>query len=245
VTKIPFPISIGMVGAPGSGKRQVGEAFQELAAPYFEQNDSELWLLDNAGQTIQDDFDYAMGVFGTPADDLRAYFRRYEAEQMAQAKGVSYLTLGTAVDHIAHTGINLETIMTGLSTPDQEVKTQQGQLVMTVLTMLMQQHFRYTFGFYVPHPGTSIILPGEPDTENEYNQRIDRGIQMVFMNFNMRIQVLDQPTPEEKAQEMFTTIQRIMENGPELPKQEDSEELETEEEGAIPSTSEDTVPSEV
>lgn len=224
MTKIPFPISIGLVGAPGSGKRQVGEAFQALSAEYFENNDSELWVLDNAGQTIADDFDQALGVFGSPWDDLRAYFRRYESEQMAQAKGVSFLTLGTAVDHIAHTGINLETIVTGLQTPDQEIKVQQGQLVMTVLTMLMQQHFRYTFGFYVPHPGTSIILPGDPDTENEYNQRIDRGIQMVFMNFNMRIQVLDQATPEEKAQEMFDTIQRIMENGPELPKVEEEAE---------------------
>lgn len=221
--KIEFPVSIGLIGAPGSGKAQLGQTFYEIADEYFAKNDSELWIIENAGRTIEQDFDYAMGVFGTPADDVRACFRRYEAEQMAQAKGVSYLSLGTIVDHIAHTGINLETIITGLQTPDQEAKVQRGQITMTMLTFLIQQHMRYTFGFYLPHPGTSIVLPGEPDTENEYNQRIDRAIGMIFSNFGMRIQALDQPTMEEKAEEMFSTIRRIMENGPELPPEPEPE----------------------
>ena len=220
-TKIPFPIAIGLVGAPGSGKAQLGQMFFEIANEYFTENDSDLWVIENAGRIIEQDFDYAMGVYGSYVDDMRAYHIRQEMEHAALAKGVSYITLGTPVDHIAHTGINLETLMTGLQTPDLEAKVQRWQVTMTMMTFLMQSHFRYTFGFYLPHPGTSVILPGEADTESEYNQRIDKAIQMVMANFGMRIQVLNEGTLEDKAQTMFDTVKRIMENGPELPEGEE------------------------
>ena len=222
-TKIPFPISIGLVGAPGSGKAQLGQMFWDIAHDYFGEHDSDLWIVENAGRTIEQDFDYPMGVFGSYVDDLRAYHRRQESENLALVKGVSYITLGTPVDHIAHCGINLETITTGLQTPDQEAKSQRWQITMTMLTFLLQSHFRYTFGFYLPHPGMSLILPGEPDTENEYNQRVDKAIQMIFANFGMRIQVLNEGTLEDKAQLMFDTIKKIMENGPELPEVPEAE----------------------
>lgn len=216
-TKIPFPISIGLVGAPGSGKAQLGQMFWEIANDYFTDHDSDLWVLPNAGRVIEEDFSYTMGAYASYVDDLRAYHIRQEAEFAALAKGVSYITLGTPVEHIAHTGINLETIMTGFQSPDHEDKVQRWHTTMTMLTFLLQSHFRYTFGFYLPHPGTSLILPGEPDTEDEYNQRIDKAIQMIFSSLGMRIQVLGDGTLEDKAQTMFDTIKKIMENGPEAP----------------------------
>lgn len=220
--KIPLPINIALIGAPGSGKQKLGDLFFERANTFFATNGSELRVLANAGTTIEEEFDHPMGMFGSYVDDLRAYWVRQVGEEVAQKEGVSYLTLGTAVDHIAHTGINLETIMTGLSTPDQEAKQQRWQVTMTMLTMLFQEQFRYTFGFYLPHPGTEIILPGaEADTEGEYNKRIDTGLRMVFNNFGMRLQVLDQPSYEEKADVMFETIKNILENGPEQVAAED------------------------
>lgn len=211
--QVDFPVSIGLVGGPGSGKQALGEAFYELSKDFFEKGDSELWILPNAGQTIQDDFDHALGAVGDYSDDLRVYYRRQEAEDMARAKGVSYLTLGTAVECIAHCGMNLETIMTGLATPDQEAEVQKRQIMMTVLTMLFRDHFRYTFGFYLPYAGSTLVVPGE-DLEEAYNKRVDNGIRFVLANFGLRIQVLDQPTIEEKAEEMFSTVRRIIENGP-------------------------------
>lgn len=238
MTQVQFPVSIGVAGAPGSGKTQLGEMFYEIAHDYFEDNDSELWIIENAGKTIEQDFDYAMGVFGSYADDLRAYHRRQEAENLARAKGVSFLSLGTAIDHMAHTGINLEAIMTGLSTPDQEIKAQQGQLTMAIMTHLFRDHFRYTFGFYLPHPGTSVILPGQSDSEDEYNKRIDAAIRMVFANLGIRIQILDEPTMEEKAQEMFDTVLRIMENGPDPVPEPVAEEVPTSEDSTLTSDAE-------
>lgn len=249
--KIPLPVNIGLIGAPGSGKEKLGELFFERANTFFATNGSELRVLQNAGRTIEKEFDYPMGMFGSYVDDLRAYWVRQVGEEAAQKDGVSYLTLGTAIDHIAHTGINLETIMTGLTTPDQEVKQQRWQVTMTMLTMLFQEQFRYTFGFYLPYEGTEIVVPGaEVDTEAEYNKRIDAGLRMVFANFGMRLQVLDQPSLEEKADVMFETIQTILTNGPEpTPPDEDtpdvepvaneSEEAETEED---PSTEAGIVP---
>lgn len=224
--QIDFPISIGLVGGPGSGKQELGQAFYELTKEYFSKGDSDLWILPNAGQTIQDDYDQALGAVADYQDDLRVYWRRQEAEDMARLKGVSFLTLGTAVESIAHCGMNLETIMTGLATPDQEVEAQKRQIMMTVLTMLFRDNFRYTFGFYLPYNGASLVIPGE-DLEEAYNKRVDNGVRYVLANFGLRIQVLDQPTIEEKAEEMFATVRRIMENGPDPEVEEGQDDAES------------------
>lgn len=233
MTKIPFPISIGVVGAPDSGKQALGEAFLELADPWFLENDSELFLIENAGKTIGEDFDRPTGMIGTFSDDVRCHFRRHEAEELARAKGVSYLSLGTLVENIAHSGTNIQTIVNGFQTPDQEPEVQRRHVAMTMLTLCFRESFRYTFGFYLP-PREVIILPDTDEVEANYNKRIDSGIREVLANFRIPIQVLDQPSVEEKAEEMYQTIVRIMENGPELPPEEES-----------PSTEEPTVEDDV
>lgn len=217
--KIPFPISIGVVGAPGSGKQALGEAFLELADPWFEENDSDLFLIENAGRTLGQDLDHPMGMIGTFSDDLLCHFHRHEAEEIARRKGASFLSLGTLVENIAHCGTNIQTIVNGFQTPDQESEVQRRHVAMTALTLCFRESFRYTFGFYLPKPET-IILPDTDEVEETYNTRVDAGVREVLGQFRIPIQVLDQPTIEEKAEEMFTTIRRIMENGPELPPEE-------------------------
>lgn len=226
MTAVPFPISIGLVGAPGSGKQAIGEKFAELSYGWWPEG-HDFRLIGNAGNVIEDEYDRAMGVFGSWDDDLRAYHLRYEAEQRAIKDGASFLSLGTAVENIAHCGINLENIMVGLSTPEMQALVQRQQVTMTALTFLFLQGFRYTFGFYVPHSGKTIILPGQDDSENSYNQRIDGAIRTVFGNFGVRIQVLDEPTIDEKAQVMFETVRNIVENG--VPEPEVAEEAPHEE----------------
>lgn len=232
-TAIPFPISIGLVGAPGSGKEDLADTFLGISADWFAEHEAEFEVIPNSGRLIEEK-GQAMGVFGDANDDLRAHFLRFEQEEALSAKGVSFLTLGTAVENIAHCGVNLENIMTGISVPNQQERMQKQQVVMAALTFLFLERFRYTFGFYLPSPENSIVIPGEDDAEKTYNRRIDNAIRTIFGNFGLRIQMLDQPTTEERAQEMFDTVNRIMENGPEAPQVE--EDL-----GEVPPVAEATI----
>lgn len=214
MTVVQFPIQIGIVGAPGSGKAAVAEEFARIAGDWFVEQDSELQVVPNAGGYLEREVDQAMGVFGSHADDVRANFIRYEQEEKLRRYGASFVSVGTVIDNLAHAGVNLENILTGLQTPDMQKKMQQGQIAMSMLTFLFFEGFRYTFGFYVPHPGATVVLPGATDDGN-YNKRVDGALRTIFGNFGLRIQMLDQPTIEEKAQEMFDTIKNIVENGPE------------------------------
>lgn len=213
MTAVDLPISIGLVGAPGSGKQEIAQHFYDIAEPWFKVQASELRVIENAGSVIEREYDQAMGVFGSWQEDLRAYFLRNEMEVQARKDGVSFLSLGTAVENIAHCGVNMETIAMGISTPEQQPRMQRQQVAMTTLTFLFLQNFRYLFGFYVPSPTATIILPGVDDSERSYSQRIDNGIRSVFGNFAMKIQMLDQPSIEEKAEVMFNTVRDIVENG--------------------------------
>lgn len=215
---LEFPISIGLIGAPGSGKQPLAEEFTRISADYFAEQKSEFVTIPNAGRTIEETFDHAMGNFGSFTDSLWACFTRFDAEVRASQKGLSYLSCGTAVEHIAHAGVTLENLLTGVATPDVEARVRAGQITMSQLTLLWNEQFRaYTFGFYVPNAGSQLIVPGGDDTERNFNARVDQGIRSILSNFGIRIQVLGQPTIEEKAEEMLSTIKRIMESGPELP----------------------------
>lgn len=243
MTTIPFPISIALVGAPGSGKAAVAKEFHRISADWFAEShkvcecesDSKqgcsrcsnpLRIIENAGNTFQQD-DIAMGVFGGWAEDIRAYYYQFEQEQSVLRDGLSFLTLGTSLENLAHSGVTLENILTGVQTPDAARRAQQHQVTMTLLTFLFMERFRYTFGFYVPHRGPGVILPGGDDTEKQYQQRIDNALKTIFVNFGFRIQPLE-GTVEEQAVTMFETVKRIVENGPEVP-EEASEAVEEEE----------------
>ena len=83
---------------------------------------------------------------------------------------------------------------------------------MTQLTYLFLSTFRYSFAFYIPKTA-GLILPGANDDEANYNNRLDDALQMIFQNFGIRLQRLDQPTVEERAAFMHQTITDIAENG--------------------------------
>lgn len=224
MTEIPFPISIALVGAPGADKTPLAEKFAEISADWFAEQGSELVVLKNPGTILEEEYDTAMGVFGSYAEDIRAYHLKYEAEQAAVREGKSFISVSTALENLAHAGVNLEHIMTGLQTQDTQRRLAQGQVVMSLLTFLFMERFRFSFGFYIPVAGSALVLPGA-DSDDNFSSRVDMALRQIFANFGMRIQVLDQPSVEEKAEEMFNTVKRIVENGPEVPEAE-AEEVE-------------------
>lgn len=228
-----FPLSIGLCGAPGSGKQKLVDEFLTVATPWFEENGSTLTVVPSPGTVIEQEYDQAMGAFGSYVEDLWAFFHRYETEQGLRKDQKSFISSSTVFDTIAHCGVNMEAILAGITTPDTEVRQMKQKIAMTALTFLQQDRFAYNFGFYLPYKQT-VILPGqEDDFESRYNQRVDQGLQMVFANFGLRIQVLDQPTFEEKAQVMFETVKKIAEDGPPKPPEDPNEAAE------IPEVAED------
>lgn len=227
MSTLKFPISICLVGAPGSGKQALAEEFEKISADYFAGQDSPFTVIHNSGNFLQDDADTPMGAFGGWAESLRAYYLQFEAEQEARLNGVSFLSLGTPVTNLSHAAVTLESILQGLQTPDAMRRAQQTSAAMALLSYLFMERFWYTFAFYVPG-ASSVVLPGADDTERQYNQRVDMALRTAFVNFGARIQPLDQPTVEEKAEVMFETIKRIVENGPETPAAEEPEESEGE-----------------
>ncbi len=214
MSKLEFPISIALVGAPGSGKQETYEQFKAIADSWFDGNKSVLNVIPNPGNVIADDLDTAVGLFGGWKEDLRVFFRRYEQEQQLQAENKSYITLGSALENLAHCGVNMENIMRQIQTEQQQQELQVQQITMTTLTYLFLSTFRYTFAFYLPKNEKAIVLPGVDDNEANYDKRVDDALKMVFANFGIRMQVL-QGTVEENASKMLSTIRDIWENGPE------------------------------
>ena len=225
--KVEFPIEIGIIGAPNSGKSKLIKEFVKLSKPWFAENNQKMIVHGNIGTDIESRYDQAMGVYGDYRENLWAFFARLAAEKKIRNDGNNFISNGTMIDTLAHAGINMETVMLGLQTsglvtPDTQAEVQKLQMAMNVLTFLFVENFQYKFVFYLPLP-EQIVIPGEDDSEQRYSQRIDNAIQVIFQNFNLRIQMLDQPTHKEKAEEMLSTIKRIMDEGVvlEIPTEED------------------------
>lgn len=85
------------------------------------------------------------------------------------------------------------------------------------MTYLFQENFKYRFAFYVPLHEKVILADQPPSIEDANNKRVHEAIQMIFANFGLRIQVLDQATIKEQAQAIHETISTIMDEGIEIP----------------------------
>jgi hypothetical protein len=221
VLQIEFPIEIGVVGAPGSGKSQLIKAFLDLSAEWFADQGCcggvKLESVPNIGTTIENNYDQAMGSYGGYRDNLWGIFERFAIEKTYRNEGKSFISNGTVIDSLAHTGVTLETVMmgaqtNGLITPQTQVEVQKVQIATEVTKALFFDILQYKFVFYLPLP-PKIEIPGQTVEDNRHGEKVDQAIQSIFAGLGMRIQALDQPTMEEKAQEMLSTIQKIMDEG--------------------------------
>jgi len=218
-----FPMSVALIGAPGVGKEDIAKKFIEIASPWLSEQGEEIVYIENPGNVISERFDVAMGQFGDYRESLWAFFNRLEQERLAEINGKSYIVSGTILESLAHAGIKYEITMlgadSGIITPETQFDLQKLQIAMTLLTYLFVDNFRYKFAFYVPR-SESIIIPGQEESlEDRFSRRIDTALGEIFRNFQLRLQVLDQPTNQDRAQAMFDTIKKIYEEGIEVPRE--------------------------
>lgn len=217
VTVVPsFPLSIGIVGAPGSGKSDFAAEFARLAGPWFEENGSELRVLPNGG-TRAEELNLAMGPFGDYREHMLALFLSLEDELEARRDGASFLANGTIFGNLAHAGVNYESVMLGLQsaglvTPETEMRMQQLQAALTAMSF-MTGGLGLMFAFYLPLPPLVEIPGQEASPEERHARRVDAALLQVLRGFDYNLQVLDQATAEERAQVALDTIRQITEEG--------------------------------
>jgi predicted component of type VI protein secretion system len=103
-------------------------------------------------------------------------------------------------------------------TPEAQVRLQQVQAAVTALTLLAE-NFRYQFVFRLPLP-PAIEVPGQdPSPERRMAERVDAAIDRILGGFGISAQVLDEPTAQERAAEAVATVERIVAEGIQVPRQ--------------------------
>ncbi len=221
VFKPSFPVGVALVGAPESGKSKIIKEFMVKATPWFEEQGSKLNSLPNAGLTVEKKYDRATGNYGSWREDLWVGFQRLSEESASHKNGKSTVSSGTWLDCMAHAGVGLETAMialqSGLVTPQDQMRIQEAQQAIGILTMLFANEFRYHFAFFVPYMG-KIVLEGDDAaaTQDHFSKRINDALLTIMENFGIRLQVLDQPSYEERADEMLSVVKRIVTEGVEI-----------------------------
>lgn len=208
MTQVKYPISVGLIGAPGAGKH----ALASLFAREFQLKTGEfVAVVESPARTIEDGYNRPMGVHGDYRDTLEAHFIRSQQEEGLRQAHESFISVGTLAENLAHGGVKVEDIRMGIATPDQQQRVMKEMHTTTVMTFLMIDSFRYTFGFYLPLKDTSdLIVPGQDSADDAYARRVDNGLRIVINNFNLGLPVLDQPTLEEKADAMIDNILQVM-----------------------------------
>jgi hypothetical protein len=215
-----FPVSVAVVGAPGSGKAPFVEGFAAAWAEDEFLGREALQQIGNPGLEVEALGD-AVGMFGGYREHLLAWGISQAREAEARRDGASYIVNGTALGNIAHAGANFEMVMLGLQqsglvTPDTQVRMQQLQATLSTLTFLLE-HMGVKFAFYLPL-APAIEVPGEEaDAAKRHAARVDNALRQVLDGFGMNFQRLD-GTTEERVAVAVATVKQIMTEGVLVPR---------------------------
>jgi hypothetical protein len=220
----PFPLAVAVIGAPGSGKAALVEEFAAQSGGLFDGSDDAHRLdVVGGGAAGVERLGLAVGFFGGYREHLMAFFLQLEDELKSRAAGRSVVTSGTVFGNLAHAGAEFEQVVrgtqaAGLVTPEAQVRLQQVQAAVTALTLLAE-NFRYQFVFRLPLP-PAIEVPGQdPSPERRMAERVDAAIDRILGGFGISAQVLDEPTAQERAAEAVATVERIVAEGIQVPRQ--------------------------
>lgn len=184
---------IGLIGAPGSGKRK-------LAKELMRQPDT--LVTTPGGRILEESLSNAMGAFASYRDDLWAFYEQLEQEHRNWAFDGTVVNSGTLLVPIAHAMTNLETLRIGLQTDIVQAEVLKRQQILTTMTLLFLENFpaNYNHLYYLPLPESNTV---------GYEQRVDRSIQTLLEQFGYdRIPILKAKTPKAQARELCTDVKR-------------------------------------
>lgn len=211
MTTLDKPIALGLVGAPGSGKTKVAEAFAALVE---EHNllDTPLTILENPTKEMED-YGLALGLEATYDVNWLLTAKQMEQEialRTSKDGPQSFVTLGTLIERLAHAGLRVEQLGTGLETPQTKDLLMREMHATTLISLLMVDTFHYSAVFYLPLPD-QIEIPGQ--TQDNTNKRIDHAIRLAMERFRIPVVGLNGDA-QTQAQTMFDIIKQSAEQQP-------------------------------
>src|SRR6478752_1402550 len=105
-------LRIGVLGPPHANKNEIIGAFLQNAPEEW----GEIDYVENPGNLLQEEYDIAMGSFGSYREVILALTGMMMVERESDLLGHSYITSGTLLSPLAHAVTNLETLQQGLQT---------------------------------------------------------------------------------------------------------------------------------
>lgn len=198
------PISIALLGAPGSNKSEVAFSFMELVENDRSSNGTMplFRAIDDIPRELEEDGDLAVGIHGAYLVNMLIAVRRFDTERFFRRTEQSFITVGTVVETMAHGAHNIE-LMSMVQGEEMQKRITREMHATTTLTFMFLDTFKYSYGFYIPL--SQVVLPTENAQSTSYEQSIDKNIELVFKNFGFELPTLT-GTVDEMAQTMFELI---------------------------------------
>ncbi len=206
------PVSVVLLGAPGSKKSAVATEFERLVTEDRARNGTldRFTIIDDIPKSIEEDYGMAVGIHGAYLVNWLIAMRRFDAETALAQEGRSYISVGSLVETIAHGARNIE-LMSVIQTDEMQDRLVREMHATTALTFMFIDTFKYSYGFYIPL--SQVVLPsgssnGNDADQDTYNRAIDANIVKAFEKFGFTLPTLT-GSVEVMAESMLEQIKAL------------------------------------
>lgn len=197
-------INIALIGAPTSGKTELADALQAKLADQF----PGIVVVDNLSQRLVDN-GYEVSQEGDFRTSLMLTALQLDQERSAPSHSIVCGTLvqrlaeiGVKIDHI---GNRVKRIPTATNKRALSIENIMGHL----LAFVLAEEFQYHFMFYLPlKDSTDLYVPGDVESEEDYNKKIDASIRHILDAFFIPAVRLEYGEFEKQALEFIETAMK-------------------------------------
>ena len=195
-----------LVGAPGSGKSALADAFAKAAKPWFEERKMKPPLvLDGLPQALREDGNIQLGGYGNYFDSASIWYHAEVRRERARQSQRTFIDTQSLISTLAHINARLSVMQHLVMTEELQV---QGQLelahgqAMTLYLPTRWMNGSVNFAWYLPLP-EQIIVPGR-DRET-FPVAVDAVLRDMNLKLGLNIPLLD-GTLEERVERMMKDL---------------------------------------